>query len=313
MVSIALEPDGLLGGGGSLSAYSYTKLFSSITESTVWCEPAGTRLVWITLLAKCDMFGRFAGSVPGLARLANVSLEDTSKALETLQAPDPYSRTPDNEGRRLEVIDGGWRLLNHEKYRDLRDEERRRQQNLEAKRRQREREAEGKLEDDHAGGDEQEAAEAGHVSNHADSQQTVSKSADGQIDVITPLPVSAHASASASATTALKLEEQKHVQPSAARSRFGEFYQVYPRHEAKPAAEKAWKRNALDAVADAIIADVNARLADPGQWKQTEKRFLPLPATYLNGRRWEDDWKPAGRVQRHGGFEERAYGEGGAF
>lgn len=284
-----------------MSAYSYTKLFSSITESTVWCEPAGTRLVWITLLAKCDMFGRFAGSVPGLARLANVSLEDTSTALETLLAPDPYSRTPDNEGRRLEVIDGGWRLLNHDKYRDLRDDERRRIQNLEAKRRQRERDADGKQEGDGAGGDHREADEAMHVSNPADSQHAVS----------TPLPVSAQASASASATTALELEEQKHAQPSAARSRFSEFYLAYPRHEAKPAAEKAWKRHALDAVADAIIADVQARLADASQWKVTEKRFLPLPATYLNGRRWEDDWKPAGRIERHGGFEERAYGAGG--
>lgn len=38
-------------------------------------------------------------------------------------SPDAYSRTPDNEGRRIEPIDGGWRLLNHEKYRALRDEE----------------------------------------------------------------------------------------------------------------------------------------------------------------------------------------------
>ena len=281
-----------------MSAYSYTKLFSSITESTVWCEPAGTRLVWITLLAKCDMFGRFAGSIPGLARLANVSLEDTSRALETLLSPDPYSRTPDNEGRRLEVIDGGWRLLNHEKYRDMRDEERRRVQNLEAKRRQRERDAEGKQQDE--GGDALvDGDEQGNVSNLADSQHVVS----------TPPAMSAQASASAS--TALDLQEHKHVQPSAARSRFDDFYAVYPRHEAKPAAEKAWKRHNLDKMADTIIADVEARTADTSQWKQVEKRFVPLPATYLNGRRWEDDWKPGCGLQRHGGFGERAYGEGG--
>jgi len=285
-----------------MSAYSYTKLFSSITESTVWCEPAGTRLVWITLLAKCDMFGRFAGSIPGLARLANVSLEDTSRALETLLSPDPYSRTPDKEGRRLEVIEGGWRLLNHEKYRDMRDEERRRVQNLEAKRRQRERDAEAKP-DDEAGDTFVDGDELGNVSNPADSQHVVS----------TPPPMSAHASASATAyaSAALDHEEHKLVQPLAARSRFSEFYAIYPRHEAKPAAEKAWKRHSLDKLADTIIADVQARIADASQWKQAEKRFVPLPATYLNGRRWEDDWKPGGGLQRHGGFGERAYGEGG--
>lgn len=108
---------------------TFTKLFSSITESTVWCEPAHTRLVWITMLAMADRKGRVWASVPGLANRARVPLEDCEKALETLLAPDRYSRTPDFEGRRIEPIDGGWRLLNHAKYRDMRDEEIRLEQN----------------------------------------------------------------------------------------------------------------------------------------------------------------------------------------
>ena len=116
---------------------TFTKLFSSITESTVWCEPAHTRLVWITMLAMADRKGRVWASVPGLANRARVPLEDTEKALATFLAPDRYSRTPDHEGRRIEPIDGGWRLLNHEKYRDMRDEEVRREQNREAQERKR--------------------------------------------------------------------------------------------------------------------------------------------------------------------------------
>lgn len=95
---------------------AYTKLFSSITESTIWSEPAGTRLVWITFLAKCNRHGEVFGSVPGIARLANVTLTDCEQALATLLGPDSYSRTPDNEGRRIEPIDGGWRILNHAKF-----------------------------------------------------------------------------------------------------------------------------------------------------------------------------------------------------
>src|SRR4030065_472467 len=102
---------------------TFTKLFSSITESTVWCEPASTRLVWITMLAMSDRKGRVWASIPGLAHRARVSLEDTEVALYTLSSPDKYSRTPDHEGRRIEPIDGGWVLLNHEKYRSIRDEE----------------------------------------------------------------------------------------------------------------------------------------------------------------------------------------------
>lgn len=104
---------------------TYTKLFSSITASTVWQEPAGTRLVWITMLAMADKSGCVWASVPGLARIANVSLDETVQAIATFTAPDKWSRTPDNEGRRIEAIDGGWRLLNHSKYRAIRSAEER--------------------------------------------------------------------------------------------------------------------------------------------------------------------------------------------
>jgi hypothetical protein len=102
---------------------TFTKLFSSITESTIWCEPERTRLVWITMLAMADRHGRVWASVPGLANRARVPVDDCRTALDTFLAPDRDSRTPDHEGRRIAAIDGGWRLLNHEKYRAIRDEE----------------------------------------------------------------------------------------------------------------------------------------------------------------------------------------------
>ena len=42
-------------------------------------------------------------------------------------SPDQYSRTQDHEGRRIEAVEGGWRLLNHAKYRAMRDAENRRE------------------------------------------------------------------------------------------------------------------------------------------------------------------------------------------
>ncbi len=102
---------------------TFTKLFSSITESTIWCEPERTRLVWITMLAMADRHGRVWASVPGLASRARVPVEDCRTALDTFLAPDRDSRTKTNEGRRIAEIDGGWRLINHEKYRAIRDEE----------------------------------------------------------------------------------------------------------------------------------------------------------------------------------------------
>ena len=99
-------------------ADTYTKLFSSIVASTVWGEPHATRSVWTTMLALSDREGVVNGSVPGLARLANATLQETEAALATFMAPDTYSRTPDNEGRRIEQVPGGWRLLNHAMYRE---------------------------------------------------------------------------------------------------------------------------------------------------------------------------------------------------
>lgn len=118
-----------------MSEFSFSKLFSSITKSTVWCEPHTTLRVWITMLADCDFHGRVYASIPGLANLARVTVEECESALETFLAPDQYSRTPDNEGRRIEVIEGGWRLLNYELYREKRDPEARKLQNREAQRR----------------------------------------------------------------------------------------------------------------------------------------------------------------------------------
>lgn len=102
---------------------TFTKLFTSITESTIWAEPDHTRLVWITMLAMADHAGRVWGSIPGLANRARVPLDKCEEALRSLMSPDKYSRTKDNEGRRIEEIDGGWHLLNHAKYRAIRDEE----------------------------------------------------------------------------------------------------------------------------------------------------------------------------------------------
>jgi hypothetical protein len=87
------------------------------------------------MLAMADKHGRVWASVPGLANRARVPVEAVERALGIFLAPDPHSRTKAFEGRRIEVIDGGWRLLNHAKYRALRDEEDQRAKDAERQRR----------------------------------------------------------------------------------------------------------------------------------------------------------------------------------
>ena len=115
----------------------FTKLFSTIVDSTVWREEMHVKVVWITMLAKANRNGDVLASVPGLADAARVSLDQCVEALARLSAPDTWSRTKEHEGRRIVEVDGGWRLLNYPKYRELRDADERRIQTREAVRRYR--------------------------------------------------------------------------------------------------------------------------------------------------------------------------------
>jgi hypothetical protein len=107
----------------------YTKLFSSILGSSIWREDLATKIVWVTLLASADADGVVEASVPGLAHFAGVTINDAEVALRKFLSPDPYSRSPEHEGRRIEVVDGGWLLLNHAKYREKMSPEAVREQN----------------------------------------------------------------------------------------------------------------------------------------------------------------------------------------
>lgn len=97
----------------------FAKLYSSILTSTIWTEDHATVRVWIAMLATSDADGMVEGSIPGFASVARVTLQEMEKALAVLTSPDPYSRTKDHEGRRIEPFDGGWRILNHAKYREM--------------------------------------------------------------------------------------------------------------------------------------------------------------------------------------------------
>lgn len=95
----------------------FAKAYKSMLQSSIWLESHETVRVWFTLLMLSDANGFVATSVKGLSHTSRVTLEDTMKALSIFQSPDPDSKSPENEGRRIEAVEGGFLLLNHGKYR----------------------------------------------------------------------------------------------------------------------------------------------------------------------------------------------------
>jgi hypothetical protein len=100
--------------------HPYTPIFRDLLDSSLWASASPpTRCVWITFLLDADPEGCIPTSVPGLARRAHVTVEEARAAIAMLEAPDPDSRTPDYEGRRVEKVAGGWRVLNFVAKREL--------------------------------------------------------------------------------------------------------------------------------------------------------------------------------------------------
>ncbi|MCX2894857.1 hypothetical protein ORG27_14855, partial [Stenotrophomonas lactitubi] len=237
---------------------TYTKLFSSITESTVWGESYATRIVWVTMLAMADASGKVYGSIPGLARRANVTLQEAEAAIHSFMSPDPYSRTKDDDGRRIAEIDGGWALINHAKYGAIRGEEERREYKRQWDRNNR---------------------SSGH--QRAVSSDTVRQQSDSS-------PTKTDSPTPPALTPTLDLEEQQeqqHVQPMAARCRFAAFWAAYPNKKGKQEAEKTWKRRKLDGRCDELIGHVRLMEAHDDGWR---RGYVPMGSTYLNQARWED-------------------------
>lgn len=105
----------------------YVKLFDKLIRSSIWDEDDCTRVVWITMLAMADANGEVRSTERYLALAARVSEGQLQESLKKLLGPDDRSTSKEYEGRRVEVIEGGWRILNHGKYRQMMRTESRRE------------------------------------------------------------------------------------------------------------------------------------------------------------------------------------------
>lgn len=110
----------------------YAKLFTSLYQGTLRGNSHGI-LVFTNLLAHADKNGNVDIHPRAISDEVGLTLEQVRAALDELEAPDVESRSPEEEGRRIiradEHRDWGWNVVNYLKYRAIRNDDDRREQN----------------------------------------------------------------------------------------------------------------------------------------------------------------------------------------
>ena len=131
----------------------FTKLDSGIHSSSVMEASISTRWIWVSFLAQADKNGHVDATRESLARLFRVSLKQFNAAVEILESPDPNSRSPEYDGRRLIRLDNhrdwGWLVVNHQKYKLSRSREERREYKTEKQREYRKKSSAGMVDATH--------------------------------------------------------------------------------------------------------------------------------------------------------------------
>jgi hypothetical protein len=230
----------------------YAKVFSQIYDGTLCTRGPWQALVTFQqLLVLADLEGCVDMTVNAIARRTTIPLEIIEQGIVELLKPDPESRTPTHEGRRIiplsEGRSWGWLIVNYKHYRQLKREEDRREYHR----------------------------EYWHKRKHK-TQQTQHTQPNQPI---------AEAEADTVKTIAAKAAHP--VKPGDAR--FNAFWKAYPRKVGKDAARKAFdKRKPDDALVQCMIRAIvwQARSED---WRKDGGQYIPHPATWLNEGRWMDE------------------------
>lgn len=70
---------------------------------------------------------------------------------------------------------------------------------------------------------------------------------------------------------------------------FDEFWSKYPRKVGKEQARKAFSKAAVDNdLLNTMLSAIDLQ-GESESWKKDDGKFIPHPATWINGKRWEDE------------------------
>ena len=244
----------------------FTKLDERILQSSIMAEKAEVFKVWIALLASCGPDGVARISSIFLASACHLPQRTVDNAIEVLSSPDPRSRSLADEGRRIRRVDGGYFVVNYEKYRAFSPNEGN-PNSPGALRVRRWRE------------------------KHLHLERSIFGNVTGSPDV-TPCNVTSVTSASASASSSASLEHKEgECEGENIESEFNQFWDAYPWKEGKQDALKAFTSLRRSGVKlEDIAAGVNGYLdyLKHEKIKNGFNRRPKLPATLLRNDRWKE-------------------------
>jgi len=100
----------------------YGKIFDSMYDGTLSAHWQGL-VTFQQMIVLCDASGIIDITPPALSRRTGIPLEIITEGLEFLEAPDPFSLTQAEGGKRIVLLNPdrpwGWLIVNHKQYRDL--------------------------------------------------------------------------------------------------------------------------------------------------------------------------------------------------
>lgn len=99
----------------------YTPLFDTLLSGTLYSRWPHTG-VWACLLSRVSREGLIDETPQALATAIGIPLDEFNRCIADFMQPDPQSRSREEDGRRLVLIDEsrawGWRVVNHSKYKE---------------------------------------------------------------------------------------------------------------------------------------------------------------------------------------------------
>lgn len=237
----------------------YGKLFEQMYDGTLAVNWKGlVTFQQMIVLANDD--GIVDMTADAMARRTGIPLDILEEGIAFLEMPDPHSRTPDREGRRIELIDThrpwGWAIVNHKKYRDMLRRE------------------------------EKKAADRARIAEKRASEKSSDINNVAECRAVSPDVANvAHTDTYTDPPKSPKGDD------------FEKFFTAYPKKRSKGQAEKAWAKLKPNEHLVGVILRAVERAKTSAEWTRADGQYIPYPATWLNAKGWEDDiaQQPAGK------------------